>query len=279
MSETRLPYVFQEGSKAYAAKVMANFYALLNALNVIKLDGMESQDLASLLQILANRIDACVPSGITGNAASIKFGDGETMQQKLENGDFNGVDAVSVINHMYKLYVDAEDGHLKVCLPSDAATPPLSIDNNGHLIYTVAEATDTANAIVYDLGNVRGAKGDTGAAGGMQAVVYDPTGQARDIFAAIKEAINNSKPSNSNLTLTSASWDAQSKQAIISLTGITATNDFDVDTGYTVTAAQQEAWLAAKPKIIAQAAGSFTIEAFGNVPVVDIPLTVRIYPG
>ncbi|MCR4963284.1 MAG: hypothetical protein K6B40_05325 [Firmicutes bacterium] len=201
--------------------------------------------------------------------------DGDTMQQKLDNGDFNGVDALSVMNHMYKMFVDPEDGHLKICIPDGSAPPPLSIDNSGHLIYTVSEETDLSDTAIYDLGSVRGPKGDDGAPGGMQASVYDPTNQATDIFAAIAAAV----PTIRTVTLTAyaSGWD--DGVLIINSAYITANNNFDVDTAYTATEAQQAAWQAAKPKIISQASGSFTIQAFGMVPGagVDIPLVIRVF--
>lgn len=266
--------MFNEGQKAYANQVMADFYAILSAINEIMLSGeANGKDLATILQEHADAIAARVIKNQAGNASQIKFADGETMQQKLDNGDFNGVDALSVMNHMYKMFVDLDDGHLKMCIPDGSAPPPLSIDNSGHLIYTVSEETDLSDAVIYNLGNVRGPKGDDGAPGGMQASVYDPTNQATDIFAAIAAAV----PTIRTVTLTAyaSSWD--DGVLIVNSAYITANNNFDVDTAYTATEAQQAAWQAAKPKIVSQASGSFTIQAFGTVPEADIPLVIRVF--
>ena len=265
--------MFNEGQKAYANQVMADFYAILSAINEIMLSGeANGKDLATILQEHADAIAARVIKNQAGNASQIKFADGETMQQKLDNGDFNGVDALSVMNHMYKMFVDLDDGHLKMCIPDGSAPPPLSIDNSGHLIYTVSEETDLSDAVIYNLGNVRGPKGDDGAPGGMQASVYDPTNQATDIFAEIAEKTT---IQTDVVTALAAEWNA----GIITIysSKITASNHFDVDTYQPQTGAQN-AWMAAKPKIIDQQAGSFRIRAYGETPEVDIPLILRVFP-
>lgn len=274
ISQIILPYIFQEGNKAYAAQVMANFYAVLNTLNSIVLQDMPADDLVSVLQTLSTKINNAVTKNEQGNAAQIKFDDGETMQQKLDGGEFNGVDAFSVMNHMYKLFVDSADGHLKACLPSDEMAPPLSIDERGHLIYTISDEVIPTGAVVYDLGNVRGEKGETGAAGGMQASVYDPHEHKKDIFAAIADTAT---PKEARLTAVAGSWNSDTKIIKLLSSLITNANHFDVDTAYDVTVDEQEAWVAAKAKVVAQENGSFDLKAFGAVPTMDIPLTVRVY--
>ena len=272
---TNLPYVFQEGQKAYANQLMADLYAILGAINDIMLSGETTgKDLATILQEHADDIAARVVKNQAGNAAQILFSDGESFQQKLDSGDFNGVDALSVMNHMYKMFVDPANGHLYIAIPDGSAPPPLSIDNNGHLIYTVSEETDLNDAILYDLGNVRGLKGDDGAAGGMQASVYDTNNRATDIFTYVdgKTAIQ-----TASVTAAAASWDSVSKELTISCSYVTANNNFDVDTAANVTDVQQAAWMAAKPKIVDQDTGTFTMKAFGEAPEVDIPLIVRVY--
>lgn len=222
MSHTILPYDLQDGQKAYAARVMANFQALAGALNSVSVEGLTPGDLESVLRQLkllldemsaghsryvtdlsydpASRrltlllsdgarydvdmrpfineyqgtegesvgvsldgqgrisaylqpgsvgpgelsaallalIDGKVSAGVAGNAAAIRFSDGQSFQDKLDAGQLKGADGVGVeLGGMYYFRYDSGDGHLYVGVAQGAAAPPLSIDARGHLIYTI----------------------------------------------------------------------------------------------------------------------------------------------
>ncbi len=137
----RLPYHFQDGQRAYAAHLMANFEALAGGLNSVDVEGLPSADVESALNILKNwieQIDAtAVEANQAGNAEQILFSDGESFQDKLDQNLLKGQDGQCFFDRMYYFRVDAENGHLYVGVADDDSPPPLSIDENGHLIYTI----------------------------------------------------------------------------------------------------------------------------------------------
>lgn len=222
MSRIILPYNLQDGQKAYAARIMANFQALAGQLNQISVSGLTEGDLESVLlqmkllldELSAGRdryvydlsydaenrrltlllkdgarfevdmrpfinqyqgtegesvavsldgegrisaqlqpgsvgesqlsaallslIESKVTAGAGGNAAAIRFSDGQSFQDKLDSGALKGADGVSAaLSGMYYFRYDETDGHLYIGVADDAAAPPLSIDQSGHLIYTI----------------------------------------------------------------------------------------------------------------------------------------------
>ena len=93
-----------------------------------------SQLSAALLSLIEGKITA----NSAGNAASVRFSDGQSFQDKLDAGALKGADGVSAaIDGMYYFRYDETDGHLYVGVADDAEAPPLSIDQSGHLIYTI----------------------------------------------------------------------------------------------------------------------------------------------
>lgn len=93
------------------------------------------------LSLLTPQLQDVIAGKVTanqeGNASQIKFGDGQTMQQKLDSGELHGRDGVAVEqNGLFYMRVD-EFGHLKVGVPEDVGPPPLSI-RSGRLIYTIS---------------------------------------------------------------------------------------------------------------------------------------------
>ncbi len=139
------PYIFKDGDRAFAAHLMANFNALSTNLNGLTVDGLPDSDLQTVLNQLKGLIDgltaglaATVTAGETGNAGQIVFTDGETFQGKLDNNTLKGQDGQCFFDQMYYFRVDQSNGHLYVGVPDGAPQPPLSIDSNGHLIYTIA---------------------------------------------------------------------------------------------------------------------------------------------
>ncbi|MCR4963285.1 MAG: hypothetical protein K6B40_05330 [Firmicutes bacterium] len=137
----RLPYRFQDGQKAYAAHLMANFEALAGVLNSVDVEGLPSGDMESALNALKHWIeqidDQTVVANQAGNAGQILFSDGESFQDKLDQNVLKGQDGQCFFDRMYYFRVDAANGHLYVGVADDAGPPPLSIDSRGHLIYTI----------------------------------------------------------------------------------------------------------------------------------------------
>lgn len=276
MAQTNLPYQLQDGQKSYAAKLMANFNALLNTVNEVNVTGMAAGDIDSVLTALKQLIDSRIVAYQTGNASQVKFADGDSMQTKLDNRELITEFANTQLNGMYKFYVDNSDGHLYLVAPADVDPPPFTIGEDGHLTYVIPDpVTETVDAAFYDLGNVRGTQG---LPGDMDSSVYDTTGQHKDIFTAIDTAVAANKSSTISAVAYSASWDSGTKLLDVTAAGLTATANFSVDAAYSATDAQIAAWRGAMPRVTAQAAGQFTLKAYGIVPEVDIPLTVLVLP-
>ena len=170
-----LPYQLREGQKAYAAKVMANLEALLGVYNRAHVDGLGEGDVVTLLQLL---YQAAVMAGEDGNAAQIKFPDGDTLQQKFDAGTLNA----ALLNNdgLFYFEQDPDNGHLYVTASESIGPHAFYIDNNGHLIYNLDDPEGNESVHQYDLGLVRGAQGPVGE-GDMAASIYDPNGQEKDL--------------------------------------------------------------------------------------------------
>lgn len=270
---TRLPYEFQEGQKAYANKVMSNFYALLNAINNVTVPGTGPMELDAALALLNAQLNNRVKSSEIGNADLIRFSDGETMQQKLDGGDLNGADGVvSTSDGLYYFYIDG-DGHLKLVTRSTVQGEAFSIDRDGHLIYTVDDpGTDPGDPVEYDLGEVRPT---VEILGDMLKSVYDPNNNEEDIFAYVDTQVAAATGSSAVETST-GTW--ESGETTVEVTGITATNNFLVGISPTATQSQRSAWRQAQVSVASQAAGTITLRADGTEPTVAIPLSVIILP-
>lgn len=100
-----------------------------------------------------------------------------------------------------------------------------------------------------------------------KALSADITLTAADVNAAAKS-------SSVEVTLTSSAWSSGAQT--VSVTGLGATQNGVVGVSKSATADQREAARAAALSVTAQAAGSLTITADGDVPTVNIPLTVTL---
>ena len=170
-----LPYRLREGQIAYAAKVMANFEARLGAFNQAHVDGLGDGDVITLLRLL---YEAAVMAGEDGNAEQIVFPDGETLTQKFNAGTLNA--SLLDSDGLFYFYVDPKDGHLYVTASDSIDEDDFTVDENGHLVYTLDDPENNNEVHTYDLGLVKGDKGDTGT-GDMDASVYDPNGVRKDM--------------------------------------------------------------------------------------------------
>lgn len=170
-----LPYNLHEGQVAYAAKVMANFRALLGAYGSITVDGIGTADVPTMLQLL---YEAMVKADEDGNADHIRFEDGETLTQKFNAGTLNA--SILDSEGLFYFYVDPEDGHLYVTASEGMEADDFEIDENGHLVFTLNDPEGNNAVNVYDLGKVKGDKGEDGDPG-MDADVYDPLRAEKDV--------------------------------------------------------------------------------------------------
>jgi len=172
---TNLPYLLREGQKAYAAKVMANFEALLGAYNMVHVDGLGESDVATLLQLLCQ---AAVMAGKEGNTAQIVFPDGDSLEEKFDAGTLNA--ALIDSDGLFYFEVDPNDGHLYVTASESIGPHDFYIDEHGHLIYNLSDPEESMAVHRYDLGLVRGERGPVGV-GNMATSVYDPNNQQKDL--------------------------------------------------------------------------------------------------
>ena len=169
-----LPYRLREGQIAYAAKVMANFEALLGAYNQVHIDGLGEGDVVTLLQLL---YQAAVMAGEEGNTAQIVFPDGDTLEEKFSAGTLNA----SLLDSDGLFYFEVgEDGHLYVTASESIGPHDFYIDENGHLIYNLSDPEESEAVHRYDLGMVRGDQGPA-STGDMDADIYDPYNQQKDL--------------------------------------------------------------------------------------------------
>lgn len=281
MTETQLPFQLKEGQKAYAAKVMANFNALLGKLNTLSINGEIVGSLEDFLSSLSMAIDEAVQSGRIGNANEIRFDDGTTMQEKLDSGDLNGVSGpVSVQDRMCYFYVDSDTGHLHLVAREDVDSDAYSINEDGHLIYTIPAPDESLTAKDYDLGSVRGPKGDSG---DMQASVYDSQNRRQDIYQYVDEALADMRTKEYACYAYAANWvDGLDNTSTcqVDLLDMTTNAKFDVGLAPSATEEQESAFAKALLKVGDLYTGSFTLirRSGGETPSLDLPLVVRIYP-
>ena len=128
-------------------------------------------------------------------------------------------------------------------------------------------------------GVIEGAKGDTGATGATGAT-YTPDVSVDGVLSWTNNGnlpnptpVDLSAPVNAfNVTLAAASW--SNSNYVINNASITADELVIVDLPVSITAEQVEAAIAAIIRPTAQSAGSVTLTAFGDVPTVDIPVSI-----
>ncbi len=280
MGEITLPFQLKEGTTAYAAKVMANFNALIGKLNQLSVNGEIVGDLEDFLSLLSASIEQLVQAGRAGNANEIRVADGSSLQEKLDSGDLKGTSGeVSVQDRMCYFYVDEVTGHLHLVARDDVDADAYHINDQGHLIYTIPDPDNGLTATDYDLGQVRGPKGDSG---DMSRTVYDTQNRQTDIFSYVDEAVSGIKTREYTCLLAAASWVTENSQTYcrIELSNLNASSKFDVGLSPSATEEQEAAFEKALLKVSEQGAGYFILlqRSNGVTPSVDIPLIVRIYP-
>jgi hypothetical protein len=248
----RLPYNLQEGQVAYAAKVMADFNAILTALNNLSAEGFSTQDISGMIADLADAINHKVEAGEPGNATDIKFTDGDTLQTKLDSGDLNGTDGVAAILDGCAAFDVDENGHLIVATNSGN---PYSIVN-GELIYTVPDP-EGADYIEYDLGSVRGPSGEV-------------TTSAMN--SAISAALNG-LGTVTTATAYALDWDDVNE---IACNGVTTSNIILISPALSATGEERDAFRAAQIYPVSQGLDAFILGYDGLKPDIDIPLQVVI---
>lgn len=281
MTQINLPFQLKEGQKAYAAKVMANFNALLGKLNALSINGELVGSLEDFLTSLSEMVDAAVEANKIGNANEIRFTDGMTMQEKLDSGDLNGISGnVSVQDRMCYFYVDQKTGHLHLVARNDVDATAYTINDDGHLIYTIPEPDESLTAVDYDLGNVTGPMGPQGE---MSAGIYDPQGKETDIYRYVDEALRDIKTKEALVYAYAANWvEAEDGTAFcrVELLDMSASSKFDVGLSPGATDDEESAFEKAMLKVSEQGTGYFVLSRrnSGSTPGIDLPLVVRIYP-
>lgn len=83
---------------------------------------------------------------------------------------------------------------------------------------------------------------------------------------------NASAPTTIDATLSSSNWSSSSQT--VTITGLTATSNGIIGISSTATSTQRDAARKAVLSPTAQSTNSITITADGNVPSVDIPITM-----
>ena len=76
-------------------------------------------------------------------------------------------------------------------------------------------------------------------------------------------------------SLTAAGWSSQ-QQAISDAAIYSATSPGDLKISQSATDAEWTAWMAARPRIVAQAIGSITVRVTGVVPSINIPVVIEV---
>lgn len=246
----KLPHLLQEGQVAYAAKVMADFNAILAALNNLSAEGFTTQDISSMIADLADAIHHKVEAGEPGNAIDIKFTDGDTLQGKFANGDLNGTDGVAVVLDGCVAFDVDENGHLIVATNNDN---PYSIVD-GHLIYTVPDPEEDGY-IEYDLGNVRGIPGEVTTSQMMTAInnALLGLGITKTVVAYVDD------------------WGNE-----IECVGVTNSNLLLISPALSATKNERDAFRAAQIYPVSQGLDAFILGYDGVKPDIDIPLQVVI---
>lgn len=263
-----LPYNLQDGTKAYASKLMADLNTIVQYLNGVDIPGVDKGDMISVLAYLSASLEATVKAGEEGNAAEIIFADGESLRSKYRSGELH-LGLLQTQGGFY-FYVD-ENGHLMLVSNRETTADDFSIDENGHLLYTVQDpaAEDVEDTQVFDLGRVRGDEGEAGAPGegDMNKATYDPNGVGKDLNTYEYDAI-----------LYASGWDEDKLQTVV-LAASTTGNHLEIAPALSADADQRQAWRNAlfyAPSNAQATAGQFVIGCDGDVPSVDIFITVRV---
>ena len=266
-----LPYNLREGQVAYALKVMANFRALLGALNIVNVEGLGEADVGTLLNLL---YQSMIKADEDGNAEHILFEDGENLKQKFAAGTLNA----SILNSegLFYFHVGA-DGHLYVTGTDGLEEGDFEINESGHLQFNLDDPASNSNIHVYDLGQVVGDKGDPGA-DGMLATTYDPNNVGKDLNTYTGYFVCLAANWDDN-TYTLTDNDSQH------VSGATLAGHITASTGHalvgpaynTSTDEEVEAWSAAMMRVVSQGNGQIVFKALGDIPEVDIYLQVTMF--
>ena len=270
-----LPYNLQEGTVAYALKVMANFRALLNGINIIDVEGLGQADVSTLINML---YEAMVKANENGNAEQIRFLDGDSLEKKFGDGTLNA----SILNSegLFYFHIDPGDGHLYVTATEGIDEGDVTIsDVNGHLLFTLDDPDSSDVVHTYDLGQVVGDKGDPGE-DGMLAATYDPNGVEKDLNTY-----------TGYFTCYAANWDDDNYTYELTdgdsqhVSGATLAGHITASTGHALigpaynsaTDAEVEAWANALVRVTSQGSGQINLKALGDIPTVDINLQITMF--
>lgn len=267
---TSLPYNLREGTVAYAGKVMANFRALLGILNNLVVEGVGTGDIVTILNLL---VQSMVKADETGNAEDIVFADGVNLEERFATGTLNA--SLFTSEGMFYFYVDPQDGHLYVTAAEGMEEDDFEIDEEtGHLLYTLDDPEDNNIVHTYDLGLVKGDKGDPGA-GGMAATTYDPLGVGKDMNTYTGFYVCDSQKWADGVYVLS---DEDSHTGANLSDHITSTSGhFFIGPSSSATDEGVEAWSNGLIRITGQGSGTISLKALGDTPTEDIDLQITMF--
>lgn len=263
-SNNSLPYNLRSGNIAFADQVMANFYALNGQISHISL-GDNTGNVQQIIDLLAQTM---VQAGETGNASNIIFDDGESVAEKFDNDKLIAMVHTGAGLFYFSL---GADGHLYLTASENVKEGDFQIDENGHLLYSLPDPTAPANVRTYDLGMVRGEKGD--AATGMDPLIYDPDSKKQNFAHYTARFLCNPGDWDANKELL---LDSSKQTSGDSLTGIISPTKGVIFYGFdeeAATAEQAKAWREAEVREVAKLDGAIRLRAEGTVPAVSIPVT------
>lgn len=261
-----LPYKLQEGQVAYARKVMANFEALMGTLNNITING-KTGDLETVLRELFEKV---IMSG-EPNGDQITFEDGESLQDKYDSGKTTL--ALMTGEGMFYFYV--EDGRLKVVTNGNINADDFTIDDKGHLLYTVNPSAEQGESAVYDLGNVRGPAGPA-STGDMSAAIYDPNDRKKDVCHYYGKFYCLAANWNENGVIRITDNDIETGDTLAGKLTST-TGHFMFKPGQGSDSAKWRSWWDAQIVCSAQGDGWFELQAIGRLPQENFLLDVDMW--
>ena len=193
MSEITLPYNLQDGQKAYASRVMANFRALIAGLNRVSVDGLTAGDLESVLRQLKLLVDELGEDRNRGVASLTYDGAGCKLVLTLADGARYQVDMGPFINQYQgvtgdtvSVTVDGQ-GHIAADLqPGGVGESQLAAAVKDKIDGKItAGASGNAAQVKFsdgqsfqdklDAGQLKGADGVAAAISGMYYFRYDAT--------------------------------------------------------------------------------------------------------
>lgn len=163
-----------------------------------------------------------------------------------------------------------------------------SVNTDGSIVTTdnkiIWTKTDIFNlTIAFDNDSISSGSGGSGGGGGVSPgkaskVSFDPTGtglSSTNVQDAIIEVLGKTTTQYAtDITLLAANWSGT--QYTVSNSNIKLSSYIYIDIPDNLTQTQYNAVASANLACVNQTAGSITLEAFGDVPTIDLPITIIV---